>query len=411
MPRSIRPLLGLVSLLFTAGVLVGSTNPVLAQRASSDSSRVRSARGASEGRSSSVERGESSRGRSTAGTSRESSARSSDNLESVDRSTSRSRTRTERASTRTERTTGRTSTERPSSRETTRTDTRTSRGSTRRRATDTRNEHVYRPAPRVRVDVRWPWEHRYNRGWSPMYRYRQVVHVDAGWGRHSRRSQLDVRTHYRHRVRSASRHRADVDVYIDRIEIFDNGHYVGEVRHIPADLGRVRATMYRDGAARFDRDLFIVGDPYVGFELISTRHYGGFILNDYRRSHGFHVGVLDLRRERVRPVRRSRLFDPYDFRGFVPISLLPQDEAWIGDYGYGAPTRHWYGDDDVYYYGRPDDYGSYNRIEPRTSTDGRSSSFSIPNVQPLERSDDETYRTESGAEIRLKRETTLERLE
>lgn len=240
-----------------------------------------------------------------------------------------------------------------------------------------------------------------------MYRYRQVVHVDAGWGRRSHRSELDIRTYYRHRVRSASRHRADVDIYIDRIEIFDNGYYLGEVRHIPAELSRVRATMYPGGGARFDRDLFIVGDPYVGFELISTRHYGGFVLNHYHRSHGFRVGVLDLRRERVRPVRRSRLFDPYEFDGFVPISLLPQDEAWIGDYGYGAPSRHWYGDDDVYYYGRP----GVDPSEPRGSTSGRSPAYAIPQTQPLQRSDDETYRTESGAEIRLKRETTLERVE
>ncbi len=273
------------------------------------------------------------------------------------------------------------------------------------------------PHPTVRVDVRWPWQHRHRRGWSPTYRYRQVVYADVGWGHRKRESRLDIRTYYRHRVRSATRSRAEMEIYIDRIEIFENGYFLGEVRNIPRELSRVNATMYRRGTPRFDRDLFIIGGPDVGFELISTRHYGGFVLNHYRRSHGFRVGALDFQRRRVRTVSYSRFFDPYDFRGFVPIHLLPEDEAWLGDYGYGSPSHSWYGDDDVWYYGYGANDGvrtnhgsaGYNEVQPRSATSGRASS--LPQAQPLQRTDEKTFRTDSGAEIRLRRDVTLERVE
>ena len=48
------------------------------------------------------------------------------------------------------------------------------------------------------------------------------------------------------------------------------------------------------------------------------------------------VGRLDLRRERVRPVRHSRLFDDRHFRGYVPMSLLPEDAEWLWDVGSDA---------------------------------------------------------------------------
>lgn len=276
--------------------------------------------------------------------------------------------------------------------------------------------HRARVHPFIHVDIAWPWVHRRERRWSPLYRYRQVVDIDAGWGRGHRHSRMDVRTFYRHRIRSASSARADVDVYIERIEIYDDGYFVGEVRHIPNDLARVRATMYRRGGIQFDRDVFIVGDPYAGFELVSTRHYGGFVLDHYRRAHGYRAGALDFRRERIVPVRHSRLFDPYDFGGFVPIGLLPQDDAWFGDYGSRSPSRHWYGEDDVYFYGVPDasygydDRSGYERMAPRGATNVHSGRV-LPEVQPLQRSDDQTYRTNRGAEIRVQRETSLRRIE
>ncbi len=148
--------------------------------------------------------------------------------------------------------------------------------------------------PRVRIHFDWPWEHRYRLGWAPRYRYRQVLFVNVGWGRRHRDARLDVRTEYYHRVRRADARKAEIEIFVDRIEIYEGGRFLGEVRHIPSDLSRIRATVYRNGRTEFDRSVFLVGDPYVGFEMISTRYYDGYVLNAYRSSHGFRVGRVDL---------------------------------------------------------------------------------------------------------------------
>lgn len=223
-------------------------------------------------------------------------------------------------------------------------------------------------------------------------------------------------------MRDASARQAVVDIEIDRIEIYENGFFVGEVQRIPDELARMRAVVDRRHGVRFDRDIFLLGDPYAGFEMISTRHYDGFVLDKYRRSHGVRVGALDLRRERVVPLRRSRFFDPRDFSGFVPINLLPEDAGWLVDYGYDSYSGHYWGDDDRYYYGFSDlddyarfggDRATYTETEPRGSTTGREarSNRLTPERQALEQSVDRTFETDDGAKIRLKRESSIERVE
>ena len=262
---------------------------------------------------------------------------------------------------------------------------------------------------RQRVDVAWPWEYRYRQGWQPRYRYRQVVYTEAGWGRGYRDARLDVRTEYRHRVRRATHRKAELDLYIDRIVLYENGRFLGEVHRIPDHLRRIRATVYRHGRVDFDRDVFLLGDRYSGFELISTRHYDGYLLDAYQRAHGVRAGVLDLWRERVVSVSHSRLFDPYDFNGFVPISLMPDDPRWLFDYGYDSVSYY----DDGYgggYYDAPYySQGEYSQGARGTADvqrrreNGRSGA--------LRQEDDQRYRTERGADIRLQRETEIERLE
>lgn len=274
--------------------------------------------------------------------------------------------------------------------------------------------------PHVRVDFDWPWEHRYRRSWSPQYMYRQVVYVDVGWGRYAREARLDIRTYYRHRVRGASRHRADVDVDIGRIEVYEDGRFIGAVRHIPNTLGRVRAKLHRGGHVQFDRAVFVVGDPEVGFELISTRHYGDrYVLDAYQRGHGYRVGYLDFRTGRVEPVRSSQLFDPYDFAGFVPIDLLPEDRDYLYDYGPRA-VSYW---DDRYEY---DDYGAYfyggrYQVQPRPSVEaGVYGSVDRGDVRvsggvgvrlPLRRDEvARSYETERGVRVNLRREVEIQRI-
>ncbi|MGI9174934.1 MAG: hypothetical protein ACR2GR_06415, partial [Rhodothermales bacterium] len=266
-----------------------------------------------------------------------------------------------------------------------------------RRRDTYREPYRHRPnvrvQPYVRIDIEWPWEYRRKRNWRPRYQYQQVIYYEAGWGGRRHESRIDVRTDYHHRVRSADRRRAVVDIYIDRIALYENGRFLGAVDRIPNRLEKIRAVIHRSGHVEFDRDVFLVGDPYAGFELIATRHYDEFLLDAYERGHTLDVGVLDLRRGRVEKVRHSRLFDPYDFDGFVPISLLPEDNDWLCDYGYGSVTAYYYGDDDGYYYS-----------SGHTGRTGVS-------AEPLRYQRERTLRTSIGATIRLERDVNIRRIE
>lgn len=254
----------------------------------------------------------------------------------------------------------------------------------------------------VEIDVAWPWPHRHRRAWKPRYRYRQIVRVRVEWGHRRRSTRIDVRTRFHHRVRRANAHRAEVDVYLDAITLYAGGRYVGAVDRIPHHLSRVRATLYRDGRARFDRELFLVGTPRVGFELIATRPYDRYVLGAYHRGDWIEAGALDFYTGEVVPLRRSRLFRPHDFNGFVPLSLLPEDLAWRCDVGRGAISalpyrvphaslRH-----DDYYGGASSADGDYGRLHRR---------------EPLRRTDDDRFYLEAGARIELSREAQLERIQ
>ena len=153
------------------------------------------------------------------------------------------------------------------------------------------------------------------------------------------------------------------------------------------------------------------------------------VLNLYAytyRSHGMRVGVVDLQRQRVIRSSHSRLFDPYDFQGYVPVSLLPENQSWLLDYGNGSFSESYY-DYDPYYYGGYSDYGDeydnpyygndYYEEDYYEDEQGRPN-YSVRstvaegnfNVEPLSQVYDRNYRTESGANIRLKRETEFIRV-
>jgi len=292
-----------------------------------------------------------------------------------------------------------------------------------------RQRNYYKPfivRPRIHIDIRWPWVHRHHHGWRPRYRYRQVVYVNVGWGQQRRRSQIDVRTYYYHELRYATNDRAEVDVYVEQIELYEDGRYLGTIDHIPESLGRTRATVYRNGEVRFDRDIFVIGDSYAGFELVSTQFYNDYVLNAYRSSHALRVGKVDLRRGRVVPTSYSRLFDTHDFQGHVPVSLLPEDRSWLLDYGNQSFSGAYY-KDDPYYYGGYNGYGEeyedvyygddYYEEDYYVDEQGRpyysvQSTVAEANfgVKPLTRVRDRNYTTSFGANIHLKREAEFVRI-
>ncbi|HEX7072192.1 MAG TPA: hypothetical protein VF190_15370 [Rhodothermales bacterium] len=260
------------------------------------------------------------------------------------------------------------------------------------------------PRPHVHVDARWPWEWRRRNHWSPRYRYRQKVFIDAGWLGHRRSDQVEIETTYRHRLRRADSRRAEIDVYIERIAVFDRGRFIGEVRRIPDELARIRATVSRTGPVRFDREIFLVGNRFDGLELISTRYYDGYVLDHYDRRHGFRAGRLDFRRDRVVSIRRSRFFDPFHFDGYVPLSLLPDDRGWLLDYGRDSITGR-------YYDSRGDwgDYDDYDAWDDRGWSLGNYR-LSTPGDDRLEREYQREITTKNGAVIGLQREEVIERL-
>ncbi len=239
-----------------------------------------------------------------------------------------------------------------------------------------RRSHVH-VSSHITLGITWPWVHKRHRHWSPRYRYRQVVYVNAGYGRRYRRANVDVRTYYRHRVRHATHDYAEIDIEVDEIEIFRSGRFYGKVDRIPGKLRKIRATVWSDGRVEFDRNVFLLGDTESGFEMLSTRYYDDYLLNSYRNGHGMRVGELDLYDERVRSRKRSRLFRYQDFNGHVPISLLPDDDR-LFDYGFGSEYSDYYNDSD---------YGGYVRRDER--------SYSGP----------------GGAAIQFQRETQVERLD
>ena len=297
----------------------------------------------------------------------------------------------------------------------------------------TRYDHRYRyqkPVyhhwrPRVHVDVWWPWTYRYKRHWKPRYKYRQNVYVEVVWGnrQHYRRKvALDLRTRYHHNVVYANSDYAIVEINIDAIEIYQNGRFYGEVDRIPRQLREIEATVYRDGYVEFDREVFLLGDPRSGFEMISTPYYGdGYILDAYEYGHDFKVGRVNLRRGRVDMRRSSRLFDPYNPNGYAPIALLPEDASHLVDFGYESVSYNHNGGDryDPYYGGYYDDYNDnayqdnpyYNRygnnsVTPYAAPQNQRTPFTAPGLNA-----EGKIETRHGYDIQFKREGQLERID
>ncbi len=250
----------------------------------------------------------------------------------------------------------------------------------------------------IYVNIRWPWVHRYHRHWVPRYRYRQVVYVDAGWGHRTRRSKIDVQTYYRHSVLYANDDYARIDVEIEKVEFYRDGRYLGEAHRFPRSLSHVEATLYNNGEVQFDRDLFVIGAPTVGFEMVSTQSYDGNAAELYRRSDVISAGRVDLNRGRVEPIRYSRLFDPGAFDGYVPISLLPDDASWLSDYDDDEISYENYGADN----GSRRSMGVSGGIDYQTDRSG--TALASRKETKL------SFKASSGARVQMKHESEIHRI-
>ncbi|MBO6576714.1 MAG: hypothetical protein JJ896_13880 [Rhodothermales bacterium] len=245
--------------------------------------------------------------------------------------------------------------------------------------------------PNIYVHIDWPWVVRYQRHWAPRYRYRQVVYVETVVRGRPSRAQVEVETVYSHNLVYANDDYAEIDIEIERFDLYQNGRYLGYVDRLPARLSEMTATVYRNGEVYFDREIFILGDTYSGFEVLSTHAYDGYVLDDYHYDDGYRVGRVDLRRHKVTTKKNSRLFKPHRSQAHVPISLLPSDEGWLWDYGVDAISA---AVDDYDWY-----YGAYGSRAPRTLS-----------TEPYRQEDQWTW-SRDGADVSFKRESHIQRVQ
>jgi hypothetical protein len=253
-----------------------------------------------------------------------------------------------------------------------------------------RTPPIYRAPVYVRGIDLWPWETRMRRGWTPRYQFRQTVYTEAGWGSRRADSRLEIVTVYRQRLLSAARSRADLEVRIDEIHLYEDGHYLGRINRIPGDMSRMRAVMYRNGRVDFDRTPYIVGNPRDGFEMLMAPYSERHLVEGYVPLNRIRTADLDFRSGRAHPTRYSRLYHPHDFTGMVPIALLPEDGSWLFDYAY----------DIAGYAPHVRGYVGYRNPAIRTEM----------GVHLYRMQDDFQFRTQTGVSIILRRDLELRRL-
>ena len=206
--------------------------------------------------------------------------------------------------------------------------------------------------------VRIPSYRYYHPRRTSTYVFKQTVESTAGYAGGQRVSTVEVHTRIKEKVRRVYRDRVKIEFRIDRISLFEGGLFLGEVDRIPRSLGVMNVTIFNDGYVEYDRMSYLVGDAETGFEIVSTKAYGGHLLNEYRRGHSIRVGELDLYDQRVRGMKYSRFLDGGEFQGFVPVSLMPNDEYWGFQYMAGGHTQR-----DDYYLGAADYYDQYDAYD------------------------------------------------
>jgi hypothetical protein len=279
--------------------------------------------------------------------------------------------------------------------------------------------HYYRHhRPAVGFYIHVPVYRYYESRPSRAFVFRQVVETKSKYADGYRTSELDVRTTLRKRVRDISRNRVRIDFEIERMSIFANGTFLGDVTRIPKHLRGVRATVHNDGYVEFDRMVYLIGDPGRGFELLSTKYFGGNLVENYEEGHDLRVGWLDFGDRRVRDADYSELFDPYDLRGLVPLELIPDDEQWGFQYlagGYSRSDNYYNGNYDYYassslsddgYYRRSNSVDGWNADSDGFSTVPGNESYSVASTFANE--GEFEYRAENDGSISVNRKVFIE---
>lgn len=242
------------------------------------------------------------------------------------------------------------------------------------------------------------WNDRNRSSWRSTYTFKQYVFVDDGWDYNG--SELEVRTKIRQTTNRSSYSQAYVEYEIDRIELYQDGYFLGSVTNIPRYLSRVTASVSPGGSIYFNNMTYLVGDPYAGFELINSRYTDAYYVGAMARDRSLRVGVLDLRARRVFEVRNSDFIGDGSYYNNAIVPLVPENDDW----GFGYTVAGFdYRDD--WYYDR-DSRGGYGyepnfRMEGgrqgtrRDLAPGTSSNFRNGNEQ--------VFRTDKGQDVRLRR--------
>ena len=250
---------------------------------------------------------------------------------------------------------------------------------------------------------------RWHVGHSRRFAYRQIVSGHPA-------GDVEVVSTVRRKIRSVHREYVDVEFELVRLELASAGRFLGTVDRFPGDLRRMRAKIYRDGFVQFDRMLYVVGNDYDGFELLSTRYCGGDLGRASYECLDPKAGEIDFYDERVHSTRYSRLLPLAQTGRSVPVALVP-DEEYLGfQYmvGYGGSSDGYYsGSYDYSSLSRYDGNGTAFRISPENGIGGFESAqdgwtdvsgeFTHQSVVP--------YPTDGGGSFELQRQTVIQAID
>jgi len=250
---------------------------------------------------------------------------------------------------------------------------------------------------------------RWHVGHSRRYAYRQIVSGHPA-------GDVEVVSTVRRKIRNVHREYVDVEFELVRLDLSSAGRFLGTVDRFPGDLRRMRAKIYRDGFVQFDRMLYVVGNDYDGFELLSTRYCGGDLGRASYDCLDPKAGEIDFYDERVHSTRYSRLLPLVQTGRSVPVALVP-DEEYLGfQYmvGYGGSSDGYYsGSYDYSSLSRYDGDGTAYRISAEEGISGFESveggwtdvpgGFAHQSVV--------SYPAEAGGSFELQRQTMIQAVE